>query len=303
MKWGFVQESRHFRQEGGTGVAATLQLRSGAEPYPGFRLDRFLGRGAWGEVWRAVRSDGKEFALKFLPSDSQFAAVQEIRALQSIRQVKHPNLIQIDQVWCCSGYLVIAMELAEGSLLDLLDVYQQEFHSTIYHEHACFFLMQVAQVLDFLNTRQHTINGQCMALRHCDVKPSNILLKGRSVKLADFSLVAQATSSMWYHRRIGTLHYAAPEIFHGCLSDRTDQYALAVTYCHIRGGRLPFEDTPDNFARDYLRPVPDLSMLTVEEMPIVRRALSPTPQDRWPSCVDMMRRLTNCQAAVPCATR
>jgi serine/threonine-protein kinase len=275
-------------------VAAALQLKKGAEPYPGYRLDRMLGRGGWGEVWRALREDGQELALKFLPNESQLAAVQEIRALQAVRQIKHPNLIQIEQVWCCSGYMVIAMEMAEGSLHDLLDIYQQEFQSPIFPEHACFFLMQAAQTLDFLNTRQHMINGQRVAFRHCDIKPSNLLLKGRMVKLADFSLSVQTTSTMWYHRRIGTLNYTAPEIFGGCLSDRTDQYSLAVTYCQLRGGQLPFDDTPEDFQGHYLRPAPNLTMVSPAERPILARALATVPQDRWPSCTEMMRKLSEC---------
>ncbi len=214
------------------------------EPFPGYRLTDFLGQGGWGEVWKATPPDGPAVALKFLPCDSQLAAAQEIRGLQSIRQLQHPHLIHIERIWCFSGHIVIAMELAEGSLLDLLGVYQSEFGTGIIPEHLCHFLAQAAAALDFLNARQHNLNGQRVAVRHCDVKPSNVLLVGGVIKLSDFSLATQTTSPMWYHRKVGTLDYAAPEIFHGQLSNRTDQYALGVTYCQLRGGRLPFLDSP-----------------------------------------------------------
>ena len=42
-------------------------------------------------------------------------------------------------------------------------------------------------------------------------------------------------------------------MFQGRISDRTDQYALAVTYCELRGGRLPFADTPPAVQRGYFR--------------------------------------------------
>jgi serine/threonine protein kinase len=273
-------------------VAAILELRKGVEPYPGYTLIQLLGRGGWGEVWKAMRqADNASFAIKFLPSDSQLAAAQEIRALQSIRQVSHANLVKIEQVWSCPGYLAIVMELAEGNLLDLLEVYFAEFNVPIMADHLCFFLSQAALAIDFLNARHHVVGSQRVAYRHGDVKPSNLLVQGRTIKLADFSLAVQTTSPMWYHRRVGTVEYAAPELFQGWLSDRTDQYALAVSYYQLRTGRLPFP-SPPTFDPHYVRPAPDLNYVTPAEQPILARGLGAVPQDRWPSCVEMMERLT-----------
>lgn len=269
-----------------------LDLRAGMEPYPGYQLLRLVGQGGWGEVWKARRADATFCALKFLPGDSRLAASQEIRALQAVRQLHHPNLLGIEQVWSCPGFLVIVMELADGNLLDLLDVYRAEFNAPITADHLCFFLSQAALAIDFLNARQHHVGGQRVAFRHCDVKPSNLLIQGRTVKLADFSLAVQTTSPMWYHRRVGTTHYAAPEIYLGWLSDRTDQYALAVTYVQLRTGHLPFPDSPVGFQTGYVRPAPDLSGLPPPERAILGRALATVPLDRWPSSVEMMQRLT-----------
>jgi serine/threonine protein kinase len=273
-------------------------LAKGAEPYPGYQLVQILGRGGWGEVWQAERvTDHTSLAIKFLPSASPRAAAQEIRALQAIRQISHPNLVRIDQVWSCPGYLAIAMELADGNLLDLLAVYYAEFNIPIMADHLCYFLAQAADVLDFLNARQHVVDGRRVAYRHGDVKPSNLLVQGRTIKLADFSLAVQTTSPMWYHRRVGTVHYAAPELFRGWLSDRTDQYALTVTYYQLRTGRMPFPDTPQTFEHDYVRPAPNLNYLTPAERPIVARGLAPVPLDRWPTCAEMITRLR--QALTP----
>jgi serine/threonine protein kinase len=264
------------------------------EPFPGYRLVRFIGRGGWGEVWRAEQADGTPAALKFLPCDSQLAAAQEIRALQSIRQLQHPHLIRTDRIWAYSGHIVIAMELAEGSLLDLLEVYRADYGTAIFPEHLCFYLSQAAEALDFLNTRQHQINGRRVAVRHCDVKPSNLLVLDGDVKLADFSLAAQTTSKIGYHRRVGTLNYVAPELLQGWLSDRSDQYSLAVTYCELRGGQLSCGATSRMLSKDCVRPPPDLTHLKPAEAQVLMRALSPVPQNRWPSCVEMMDRLAAC---------
>jgi serine/threonine protein kinase len=262
------------------------------EPYPGYRLRQLLGRGGFAEVWEAETPSGGTLALKFMAANDTLAAAKEIRSIQAIRQLEHPNLIHIEQVWCHLGYIIIAMELADGSLLDLLDAYLTEFHTPVVGEQVCMYLSQAADGIDFLNTRQHVLEGRRVAFQHCDIKPSNMLLFGDTVKLADFGLASVTTSPLKFHRRAGTLDYTAPEVFQGRLSDWTDQYALGVSYCLLRGGRLPFTDTPSSFVKHFIRMPPDLTMLSDAERAIVGRALSTTPQDRWPSCREFIARLT-----------
>jgi serine/threonine protein kinase len=208
-----------------------------------------------------------------------------------VRQLHHPHLIRIDNTWCLPGYLVVEMELAEGTLQDLYEAFQDEFGTPIVPEQLWLLLSHAADALDFLNARQHHLNGQCIGIQHCDIKPSNLLLFGDTVKVSDFSLASTTTSGMKVHQRSGTTDFSAPEVFQGRLSDRADQYALAVTYCQLRTGRLPFHDSPPNYSRSYVRPVPDLTMLTEAERAIIGRALAPVPVDRWPSCGHMVAQL------------
>jgi serine/threonine-protein kinase len=272
-------------------VPHAVPLEADLEPFPGYRLRRRLGAGAFGEVWEATTPADGAVALKFLCGDHGRSAAQEIRTLQTIRTLRHPHLVRIDQVWCHLGYVVVAMELAEGNLSDLLEIYQAEFGEPVSREHASLLLAQAASALDFLNARRHSIDGRCVAIQHCDVKPSNLLLFGDKVKVADFGLSSWLGGPMESHRRAGTLDYCAPEVFQGRLSAHTDQYALAVSYCLLRGGRLPFTDTPSRFVSDYVRPAPDLSMLTRLEQPIIARALSREPHRRWSSCGELITRL------------
>jgi serine/threonine protein kinase len=242
-------------------------------------------------VWEAVRDDGKLIALKLLPCGDDLIAAQEVRSIQVVRRLRHPNLVHIEQVSCNRGYVVVTMDLADGSLLDLLEAYRTEFASSLVPHDVCNYLGQAAKILDFLNSRQHLVDGHRVGIQHCDVKPTNLLLYGERVKLSDFGLASQTGNPMKSHRRAGTLDYAAPEVFQGRLTDWTDQYALAVTYCQLRGGRLPFPETPKTFQRTYARPKPDLSMLSAPEQLVLARALDPVPQDRWPSCCELMAQL------------
>jgi serine/threonine protein kinase len=263
-------------------------LLSGKEICPGYRLGRLLGRGAYGHVWEAT-VEGRTMALKFLPVGDDTGSSQEIRSIQAVRQLRHPNLVRINELWCHRGYIVITMEMADSNLRDLLDAYQVEFGRPMRWEHVCPLLSQAASAIDFLNCRQHLVNGQRVAFQHADIKPSNMLVFGKTIKLSDFGLSSVITSPLKQRRPVGTPDYAAPEVMQGRLSAWTDQYALAITYCELRGGRLPFNPS----AGSEPRPVADLTMLADVERPIIARALSTVPLDRWPSCGDMMSQLTN----------
>src|SRR5438128_5579791 len=163
-------------------------LEAGTEPFPGYHLRRLLGAGSFGEVWEAAGPRGEQLALKFLPCDGKNTVAREIRSVQAIGQLRHPHLIRIERIWCFQRYLVIAMELADGTLTDLFQSYVAEGSKAILPEHVCLLLAEAAEGLDFLNARRHQVNGRIVAIQHCDVKPSNLLLVEDTLKVADFSL-------------------------------------------------------------------------------------------------------------------
>src|SRR5262245_19843934 len=124
------------------------------EPFPGYRLQECLGQGGFGQVWRAEKPGGWPVALKFLPCAAG-RSTREIRALQTVRHLRHPQLIRVDQVWCHLGYIIIAMELADASLEDLFDDCLLEGGKALDPWRVCYYLAQAAEGLDFLNKRQH----------------------------------------------------------------------------------------------------------------------------------------------------
>ena len=276
---------------------ADSRLTITADLHPGYRLRRLRGIGSFGEVWEAEKDSGGAVALKFLPKAGVGGAKQELRSIQVVQEACHDHLIRIDSVWCAGGFLVVAMELADGSLADLLDVYLGEFGAPLPPGHLLPLLTQAANALDFLNTRRHLIHGEWVTIQHCDVTVRNLLVLGKTLKLSDFGLTTTLMGRQKVHNRSGTPAYAAPEVFQGRLTDRTDQYALAVCYCVLRTGKFPFADTPADFQGNYTRPAPDLGMLTPGEQLAIARALAPAPQDRWPSCGDLVMELQKVASA------
>jgi serine/threonine-protein kinase len=264
----------------------------GMEPFPGYRLRSPLGRGGFSEVWMADNPKGQRVALKFLAGDGRSSTTEELRALQTVRELRHPHLLRIEQVWCKAGFIVVAMELADGSLAGLLDVYRSEFGTPVDAQNACLWLGEAAEVLDFLNAPTHEVNGRTVGIQHCDVKPSNLLLVGEQLKLADFGLaVTMPERSPPPPPRGGTAAYCGPEVYGGRLSPSSDQFALAVTYCELRTGRLPFRKIPTSL-RPSIDRTPDLSLLPEPERPAIARALHPVPEKRWPNCVALLDQLS-----------
>ncbi|MBM4067943.1 MAG: serine/threonine protein kinase [Planctomycetes bacterium] len=269
----------------------TLSLWGGKTLWEGHHLRRLRGKGGFGQVWEAVTATGEPVAMKFLRCDDAVSSPKELRNILAIRQLNHPNLLRTERVWSGQGYLVVSMELADGSLADLLEVSRAERGNGLPMDIVCHYLTKAARALDFLNARQHQLSGLTVGFQHCDVKPGNLLIVGDSLKLGDFGLVTKIAAPVVAHYRAGTTAYAAPEVFEGRLSDWTDQFALAVTYCELRSGRLPFPRSPSRFGRSYFRPEADLSILSGGEIPVIRRALARVPQDRWRTCGEMMTQL------------
>jgi serine/threonine protein kinase len=230
-----------------------------------------------------------------MASRNSTSSVKEMRIIQAIQKLAHRNLLLINQVWSIPDYIVVAMELAEGSLLDLLEGYQSEYSSPLPPSMAVGYLQQAASALDFLNARRHVLDGRLVGFQHCDIKPSNLLLIGEIVKLADFGLCTPTVALQSTYSRAGTIDFAAPEVHRGHLADTSDQYSLAITYHYLRTGAFPFT-TPSGVFRPnsmYRRPAPDLSRVQRGERMVLEQALDLEPTNRFPSCSGMVAALHN----------
>jgi eukaryotic-like serine/threonine-protein kinase len=275
------------------------------DPLPGrviagnFRIDRLIGSGAMGNVYKAEQlSLAKAVAIKVLHPHLMGDA-KLIRRFQreakSASLLNHPNSIQIiDSGEDRDGTLYIAMELLTGR--DLAQAIRDDFPLPL--PRVVRIMSQVLSALEEAHTQ---------GVIHRDLKPSNIMLIERRgekdfVKVCDFG-IAKATLADGDDRAAmltiqglvcGTPEYMAPEQARGePLDGRADLYATAVILYQMVTGDIPFRaDSPMAIVSRHLveapippsRRRPDLRLPKIID-DIVMRGLEKERDMRYPNAV------------------
>src|SRR5437764_1365470 len=80
-----------------TGMMDALVSGATPTPYvPGYRIDRLIGEGGFGQVWRATRDEGRLVAIKVLHAElvrSKDALTRFERELAAIDRLHHRNVV------------------------------------------------------------------------------------------------------------------------------------------------------------------------------------------------------------------
>ncbi|HWG47182.1 MAG TPA: protein kinase [Gemmataceae bacterium] len=264
------------------------------EPIPGYRLIEPLGRGGFGEVWKCEAPGGLFKAIKFVageqgPLPGASAAVEELKAIQHIKSLRHPFLLSMERVELIDGELVIVMELADKSLADVFNEYRAKGAAGISRDELLGYLHEAADVLDLMNLRH--------GLQHLDIKPANLFLVSNHVKVADFGLVRSLSDGAAPTERASpsggmTALYAAPEMFDNAISSSCDQYSLAVVYQELLTGSRPFNGkNMRQLLMQHSTAEPDLQAVPQGDRAAVARALSKDPEQRFPTCMAFIQAL------------
>src|SRR5262249_62074484 len=86
--------------------------------------------------------------------------------------------------------------------------------------------------------------------------------------------------------------YAAPETFDVMVTRFCDQYSLAIVYQELLTGQRPFTGANiHQLVMQHVQGRPNLSSLPAEDQPVVARSLSKNPDDRFPTCAELVRSL------------
>lgn len=284
----FLSDGKNKKQSRKLPSIKRFEIKAGAQPKPGCTLTRRLGAGAYGEVWEAVNEVGNKVAMKFIQFKKNMteSSANEVRQFMILRQMSHPHVLTLIDVLCIEDMIVLIMELAKGSLHDLHEFYIKEQNTHISLGTLIKLIEESASGLDFLaSVRLPATQLTQSGFQHCDVKPSNLLLVGKTVKVADFGIVGRL--GLQTGTFMGTPYFAPPELYLGQPSARTDQFSLAVTYCHLRSGKYPFPDSNGKPPEGY----PQLERYPQKEREVLARALQLNWIDRYSSCTEFVQQL------------
>ena len=248
---------------------------------------------------------GRPVALKLLaPELATTESFQRrfIRESQLAASIEHPNNIPIYEAGKTDNLLYIAMRYVEG--FDLAELLEREGPLSI--DRAIVLFQQAASALDAAHAR---------GLVHRDVKPGNILVSpgGRPdgtdhVYLTDFGLTKRTDSLTGLTGTgsfIGTLDYIAPEQISGTHVDgRADVYALGCVLFRAFAGVTPFERESDVAVMygHLSQPPPKVTSFR-PDLPsaidgVLAKAMAKRPEDRYPSCYDLISDLRAAAAGV-----
>ena len=274
------------------GTIPRMPLANG-EVFAGFQILRPLGFGGMGEVYlvahpRLPRQD----ALKILPAemsaDAEFRA-RFNREAELAATLYHPHIVGIHDRGEWGGQLWISMDFIDGP--DAGRLLREHYPTGMPPWEVAGIVTAVADALDYAHAR---------GLLHRDIKPSNILLTNldrgrRRILLADFGIArttAEVNGLTDTNVTLGTVDYAAPEQLMGAQIDgRADQYGLAATAYHLLTGS-PMFAAPNPavvIGRHLNAPPPRLTDIRPALGgldPVLAKALSKNPEDRFRTCAD-----------------
>jgi Protein kinase domain len=252
-----------------------------------YRVDRLIGRGGMGEVYRATDERlQRPVALKILAprlSDDDGFRDRLMRESRLAASLDHPNVVPVYEAGEDDGRLFIAMRYVDGP--DLGGLLRAE--GRLGPERAVAVAAQVADALDAAHRR---------GLVHRDVKPGNVLIDRQDGRehayLADFGLTRSLHGDGGFDGQFaGTVDYVAPEQIRGDeVTGRADQYALGCMLFESLTGTLPFRHGSEVAAIfAHLEEPPPLATSRQADLPaaldpVLARAMAKDPAERFPDC-------------------
>ncbi len=223
-----------------------------AAPKRQFRIHHGLGRGGFGEVYRAtMTSQGglkAEVAVKLLrlDQDQQGQAMRRLRDEgKLLAALRHPTILRVYDLAVLEGRVGLVTEFVDGQdLTGCIHPDTDPMPLKVLLE----VIEHVAEGLQAAHEARSPETGEPLNLVHRDIKPSNLRLSRHGeVKILDFGIARADTADREAHTAsqatLGSLAYMAPERFdRDAPGPAADIYGLGCVLYEALAGRRYHED-------------------------------------------------------------
>lgn len=258
-------------------------------PYPiggrfgPYRLDEYLGSGAFKSVYRAENTETGEVVALGFPHQQDDEGVAELeKEFATGSMVEHPNIMRVFGLERHEGLAILITEYLEGETLRQRLQRDGRFAA----EAAVKWIGMICQGLSCAH--QHRI-------LHRDLKPDNIFITSDGqAKLLDFGIARLLTrTSARASTRVGTTDYMAPEQFNGAAGMSSDLWALGVTFYELLAGTRPFTGETGKVIHQIMHDRYDEQPLfdaAVDRriIRVLRKVLQKEPEARYPSADELL---------------
>ena len=245
-----------------------------------------IGEGGMGMVYKGWDKVLKRpVAVKKLRGELQSNPRERERFLNEaelVASLHHPHIVDIYTIVRDERDTHLVFEFVSG--MTLHELLNEAPGRRLPPAKALDILRQIGEAVDHAHAR-HVI--------HRDMKPANVMLAdGGWVKVMDFGIARQVMDSLLTTTNtiVGTPVYMAPEQAMGAVVKESDVFSLGVTLYELLTGALPFKgpnEMSEKMEGRFVLPsvlVPALGPAIDE---VVRKALSPRPEDRFHRCGDL----------------
>ncbi|HPA16890.1 MAG TPA: serine/threonine-protein kinase [Verrucomicrobiae bacterium] len=266
----------------------------------GYEIERLIGRGAMGNVYRARqisldRAVAIKLLIPYLASQPELLA-RFFREAKAAASISHANLVQVYDFGEADGTYFYVMELIEG-----LSLGEYLRRGEKFGESECLGICR--QAVAALQAAHKS------GIIHRDVKPDNLMLSQvGQIKLSDLGLARvmdfeNDKSLTMTGVSIGTPFYISPEQVRGerDMDHRTDFYGLGATLFHLATGQVPFEGETSAvvMARHMHDPIPwarDINpTLSDGFSAFLHRLMAKSPSERPASHEEILAELDQCE--------